>query len=173
MSDPAGITNLCGTHEDILIPSSCLNCTVSGLISRTFLRDDIIKSDDFHGAVYYKELEKYDLSENFLSAIENEFDFCDKNKILKQPSVKGIDEVKSISKKFGISDINLIKPGIGEATRVLLRRIPWKILINKSDIENPMLKHMVHLAEEKGVVVESYNFINYKACGIIKKITDI
>ncbi len=40
-ADPANVTELCGTHEDILIPSSCFNCTVSGLISRTFLRDDI------------------------------------------------------------------------------------------------------------------------------------
>ena len=34
-ADPANVTALCGTHEDILIPSSCLNCTVSGLVSRT------------------------------------------------------------------------------------------------------------------------------------------
>ena len=53
VADPANVTQLCGTHEDILIPSSCLNSTVSGLISRTFLRDYIIGKDDFHGAVYY------------------------------------------------------------------------------------------------------------------------
>ena len=41
IADPANVTELCGTHEDILIPSSCLNSTVSGLVSRTFLRDDI------------------------------------------------------------------------------------------------------------------------------------
>ena len=50
-ADPANVTELCGTHEDLLIPSSCLNCTVSGLVSRTFLRDDIIGKEDFHGAV--------------------------------------------------------------------------------------------------------------------------
>lgn len=37
VSDPANLTDLCGTHDDILIPSSCLNATVTGLISRTFL----------------------------------------------------------------------------------------------------------------------------------------
>lgn len=52
VADPANVTELCGTHEDILIPSSCLNSTVSGLVSRTFLRSDIIGKDDFHGAVY-------------------------------------------------------------------------------------------------------------------------
>ena len=48
IADPANVTELCGTHEDILIPSSCLNSTVSGLVSRTFLRSDIIGKDDFH-----------------------------------------------------------------------------------------------------------------------------
>ena len=33
VADPANMTRLCGTHEDILIPSSCLNSTVSGLSS--------------------------------------------------------------------------------------------------------------------------------------------
>lgn len=32
LADPAGLTELCGTHDDIMIPSSCLNCTISGLI---------------------------------------------------------------------------------------------------------------------------------------------
>ena len=61
-ADPANVTELCGTHEDLLIPSSCLNCTVSGLVSRTFLRDDIIGKEDFHGAVYYGALKNEDLS---------------------------------------------------------------------------------------------------------------
>ena len=73
VADPANVTELCGTHEDILIPSSCLNSTVSGLISRTFLRDDIIGRDDFHGAVYYGELTDSDLSYDFIETIEKEF----------------------------------------------------------------------------------------------------
>ena len=77
VADPANVTELCGTHEDILIPSSCLNCTVSGLVSRTFLRDDIIGPDDFHGAVYYGELADSDLSYAFIDAIERHFRFDD------------------------------------------------------------------------------------------------
>ena len=75
IADPANVTDLCGTHEDILIPSSCLNSTVSGLVSRTFLREDIIGKDDFHGAVYYEELKDADLSYAFIEAIEREFEF--------------------------------------------------------------------------------------------------
>lgn len=73
IADPANVTQLCGTHDDILIPSSCLNSTVSGLISRTFLRDDIIGKDDFHGAAYYGELTDSDLSYDFIETIEKEF----------------------------------------------------------------------------------------------------
>ena len=56
LSDPANVAAVCGTHDDFLIASSCLNSTVSGLLSRTFLRSDIIGPEDFHGAVFYREL---------------------------------------------------------------------------------------------------------------------
>lgn len=74
VADPANMTALCGTHEDILIPSSCLNSTVSGLVSRTFLRSDIIGPEDFHGAVYYGELTESDLSYDFIRTVEAAFD---------------------------------------------------------------------------------------------------
>lgn len=172
VADPANITELCGTHEDIIIPSSCLNCTVSGLISRTFLRNDIIGKDDFHGAIYYEELKKADLSYDFIEKIEKQFD---KESSIKSKMISGlgIDEVYEIAKVFDIDDINLIKPGIGEATRVLLRRIPWKILIDIRYKDDAQLGHLIRLAEEKNVPIEYYPLRHYKCCGIIKKISDI
>lgn len=173
VADPANVTELCGTHEDILIPSSCLNSTVSGLVSRTFLRSDIIGKDDFHGAVYYGELKDSDLSYAFIHAIEKEFSLNSEiDECEKVPEGKGIDEVIAIGEQFGIDDINLIKPGIGEATRVLLRRVPWKILIDERYQNDPQLGHLIRLAEEKNVPVEYYPLTHYKCCGIIKKIAD-
>ena len=172
IADPANVTELCGTHDDILIPSSCLNSTVSGLISRTFLRDDIIGKDDFHGAVYYGELKDSDLSYAFINAIEREFSKENLEEEEKNIVGQGLDEVYEIGKYFGIDDINLIKPGIGEATRVLLRRIPWKILIDEQYKEDPQLEHLVRLAEEKKVEIEYYPLKHYKCCGIIKKVAD-
>ena len=172
IADPANVTELCGTHDDILIPSSCLNSTVSGLISRTFLRSDIIGKDDFHGAVYYGELKDSDLSYEFIHTIENEFEM-DVEKENKCVESSGIDEVKQIAKTFDIDDINLIKPGIGEATRVLLRRVPWKILIDERYKGDPQLGHLVRLAEEKNVSIQYYPMKHYKCCGIIKKMSDI
>ena len=84
----------------------------------------------------------------------------------------GIDEVKELAKKYGIADINLIKPGIGEATRVLLRRVPWKILIDERYKDNPQLEHLIRLADEKNVSVEYCTLNHYKCCGIIKKLAD-
>lgn len=172
IADPANITNYYGTNEDILIPSSCLNSTVSGLISRTFLRDDIIGENDFHGAVYYGELRDKDVSYEFIENIEKYFK---KDNIIHKNiyNSKGIDEVLKIQNKYNVSDINFIKPGIGEATRVLLRRVPWKIIINENNKNDNELNHIIRLAEEKNVNIE-YDFIgNYKVCGIIKNMSDI
>lgn len=201
VADPAGMTELCGTHEDILIPSSCLNSTVSGLISRTFLRDDVIGEKDFHGAVYYGELKDSDLSYEFIETIEKYFTAdtrenpspCmgtgasgkkgdreagnpepgeDPEAGNPEPEEKGIDEVRRIAAAFGIEDINFVKPGIGETTRVLLRRVPWKVLIDERYRGDPELDHVVRLAEEKHVPVEYYPLTHYKCCGMIKKIAD-
>lgn len=172
LADPAGVTELCGTHEDILIPSSCLNCTVSGLISRTFLRSDIIGKDDFHGAVFYEELKDADLSYEFIEAIEREFTLSPgpDGALAKG---RGIDEVKEVAQRYRIEDINLVKPGIGEATRVLLRRVPWKILIDARYKDGRELRHLIRLAKEKQVPVEDYPLRHYKCCGLIKKVSDI
>lgn len=182
LADPADMTELCGTHEDILIPSSCLNSTVSGLVSRTFLREDIIGEKDFHGAVYYGELKDADLSYDFIEAIEKHFKvdtpdvsgnlFSRREAGNSRPREKGIEEVRRIAASFGIKDINFVKPGIGETTRVLLRRVPWKVLVDRRYREDPELGHVIRLAEEKQVPVEAYPLTHYKCCGIIKKIAD-
>ena len=174
IADPANVTELCGTHDDILIPSSCLNSTVSGLISRTVLRDDLIGADDFHGAVYYENLKEADLSYEFIEHIEKEF--VPVNQITvsndKRSESTGMEEVQKIAGQFGIDDINLVKPGIGEATRVLLRRIPWKVLMDERYLESPELQHLLRLAKEKHVPVQTYPMEHYKCCGLIKKMAD-
>lgn len=172
LSDPAGISKEYGTHEDFLIASSCLNSTVSGLLSRTFFRSDIIGNDDFHGAVFYKELKNRDLTYQFINAIEERFpNIIDLRDEKEKKSLSGLEEVNCIKKYFNIEDINLIKPGIGEATRVLLRRLPWKLLVYSLNDEQH-LGHLYQLAKEKGVEVVKYPLKNYLACGIIRSIAD-
>lgn len=169
--DPAGVARIYGTHKDFLIASSCLNSTVSGLISRTFLRSDIIGEKDFHGAVYYGNLKDKDLTYVFINKITEHFNFDLDLKIAEQPNANGLEETRLIAEHFGINDINLVKPSIGEATRVLLRRIPWKILVHSLS-DNKNLGHIYRLAQEKGVKVEQYPLKNYLACGLIKSLAD-
>lgn len=169
LADPARLTGLYGTSEDFLIPSACLNATVSGLFSRTVLNNSVISQDDYHGAVYYEALRPEDMSYAFIEAVEKEFP-QKVNQKKEGHKCSGFTDVENILKKFDISDINLIKPGIGETTRVLMRRIPWKILVrDKTDTE--YIGHILRLCEEKGIEAEEYPFLTYRACGIIKNVS--
>lgn len=178
LADPAGYSNAFGVREDFLIPSACLNSTVSGLISRTVLRPDLIKENDFHGAKYYKELKGFDESNDYLNKISKEFEniydeidkdmgVWEKDEITKN----GEEEIINIIKHLDVKDVNFLKPGIGETTRVLLRRIPHKILVK--NLNDKELNHIFVLANEKNVPVEEYPLKAYKCCGIIKNIKDV
>ena len=178
LADPCGYSNVYGIREDFLIPSACLNSTVSGLVSRTVLRDDLIGKDDFHGAKFYKELKYVDESNNYLDTIsacfKNEYQNIDEtmNHWTEDIITKvGNCDVKNIKQKYDIEDVNFIKPGVGETTRVLLRRIPYKILVD--DLNNQKLKHILILAKEKNVEVEEFDFKAYSCCGIIKNMKDV
>ena len=172
VADPANITDLCGTHDDIMIASSCLNSTVSGLISRTFLREDIIGPDDFHGAAYYGELSNEDRTYEFIEYIESLFRY-DLGTYVSAIDSHGYDEVLRISRDFNVADINHIKPGIGETTRVLLRRVPWRVLVSKEYTDSDELHHVYQLAKERNVEIVPYDLKNYKCCGIIKSLSDV
>ena len=174
LADPAYLTDKCGTHEDFLIPSSCLNATVSGLLSRTFARGDIIGPDDFHGAMFYENLLPDDLTYSFIDAVAARFPEAPtaacpgKND---PAAISAVAEVARIAEDFGLTDINLVKPGIGEATRVLLRRVPWKVLVRRGDGDEA-LAPIVRLAREKGVGLVEYPLLHYRACGLIRALAD-
>lgn len=178
LADPCGYSNVYGIREDFLIPSACLNSIVSGLVSRTVLRDDLIGKDDFHGAKFYKELKYVDESNNYLDTIsacfKNEYQNIDESmKDWTEDIITKVGncDVKNIKQKYDIEDVNFIKPGVGETTRVLLRRIPYKILVD--DLNNQKLKHILILAKEKNVEVEEFDFKAYSCCGIIKNMKDV
>lgn len=171
LADPAGITPLCGTREDFLIPSACLNSTVSGLLSRTIRNDKLTGKADFDGAVYYTELESQDISNDFLEQVEQHmrsvenFDGNDEF----TPNA-GLLEAKKIAEEFHVADLNLVKPGIGETTRVLLRRVPHLILV-RDKTETAYIGHILRLCEEKNVEVVEYPLACYRACGLIRDLS--
>lgn len=179
IADPGYCTTLFGTREDFLIPSACLNSTVSGLVSRTVLNSQYIGKDDFHGAKFYRELLPNDVSNEYVDLMSGEFaDIFAEAKSIASERVReeietrflGMADVKKIQAEFGIESTNYIKPGVGETTRVLLRRVPWKILMR--DPSSPYVKHILMLAAEKGVDVVHIPELNYLCCGIIKSVKE-
>ncbi|MFF0506034.1 phosphoribosyltransferase [Streptomyces fimicarius] len=174
LADPGGCVRTYGTREDFLIPSACLNSTVSGLISRTVLRADLVGPDDFHGGKFYRELADSDVSGLFLDTVAARFDEVagqveDEAKELlaadRAPTWEGWAAVERISEEYGIHDVNLVKPGVGETTRVLLRRVPWKILAKRG--AGADLTHIRLLAEQRGVPVEEVDDLPYSCVGLI------
>ncbi len=168
LADPAGLCEICGTRGDIFIPCSCLNSVVSGLFSRTVLRSDLIFKGDFHGAAYFGELEMFDRTYEFINAIEREIDVLPpfEKHDCGAADGAGLEEARRIAREFGIADLNPVKPSIGEATRVLLRRVPRVILVKS--LESPRTKHLRQLAAEKNVPVREYPLNCYEAVGIIE-----
>ncbi|MGW8603841.1 phosphoribosyltransferase [Streptomyces sp. NPDC055893] len=174
LADPGSCVRTYGTREDFLIPSACLNSTVSGLISRTVLRADLVGPNDFHGGKFYRELAGADVSRAFLDAVAARFEEvgaavdADVKELLaadRTPTWEGWAAVERISEEYGIHDVNLVKPGVGETTRVLLRRVPWKILAKRG--ADADLAHVRLLAEQRGVPVEVVDELPYSCVGLI------
>lgn len=176
LADPGGCVRTYGTREDFLIPSACLNSTVSGLVSRTVLRSDLVGPDDFHGAKFYRELAGSDVSGHFLDTVTDRFGEAaaavdaEVKELLaadRAPTWEGWAAVERISEEYGIHDVNLVKPGVGETTRVLLRRVPWKILAKRGAGAGADLEHIRLLAQQRGVPVEEVDELPYTCVGLI------
>jgi len=174
LADPGRCTPLYGTREDFLIPSACLNSTVSGLVSRTVLNDELIGPGDFHGAKFYAGLAADDVSARFLDTVCARFadvaervakDLPGLRACDRTPDWSGWEAVRRVGLAHGVDDLNLIKPGVGETTRVLLRRVPWKVLVRAG--AGADLTHIRLLAEERGVAVLEVDGIPYACMGLI------
>ncbi|MFE9094167.1 phosphoribosyltransferase [Streptomyces sp. NPDC007264] len=174
LADPGSCVRTYGTREDFLIPSACLNSTVSGLISRTVLRADLVGPRDYHGAKFYRELAGADVSVAFLDAVSARFTEVEETVAARTkellsadrtPTWEGWAAVERISEEYGIHDVNLVKPGVGETTRVLLRRVPWKILARAG--AGADLDHVRLLAAQRGVPVEEVATLPYTCVGLI------
>ncbi|MFD1213620.1 phosphoribosyltransferase domain-containing protein [Arthrobacter sp. GCM10027362] len=175
LADPGHCTTLFGTREDYLIPSACLNATVSGLVSRTVLNRDYIGPGDFHGAKFYAQLAGADRSARFLDAVTARFPEVRQaavrdaaGRLAEAPAAdwSGWEAVVRIGAEYGIANPNLVKPGVGETTRVLLRRVPWQVLANPAARAD--LDHVLLLAEQRGVPVVEVPGLPYSCIGLIR-----
>ena len=135
-------------------------------------RSDIIAPGEFHGAAFYSQWREQDQTYAFLNTVADRFpDTRPRQEEERTFSQSAAEEVSSICAHFGLQDRNLVKPGIGEATRVLLRRMPWMILVRSlHDAEH--LGHLYQLAKEKGTRLVEYPLEHYRACGLIQALAD-
>ncbi|WP_242076354.1 cysteine protease StiP domain-containing protein [Brevundimonas diminuta] len=177
VADPAGCADLAATGEDYLIPSGILNGIVSGLVSRSILNDQI-GDGDFHGCKLLTHLIDSDVTRDFVEQIDGlarevgpqmtrrwstelASDLRDQSRML----------IEGIANRYQVSDLNRLKPGIAESTRAVLRRVPERLLI--SDHEDSALKPLLHLANERGVLVELMATSSvYKAIALITSGSD-
>ncbi|AGX87259.1 cysteine protease StiP family protein [Candidatus Symbiobacter mobilis] len=179
LSDLAGCAHCAASTEDYLIPSSILNATISGLVSRSVL-NDAIGPQDFHGCVVYEEFAPHDLSVWFVEDILRCIDTLraegnvpalppryDRNAIAR--ATMGFLAIEMA--RYGILDRNLIKPGIGEVTRVLLRRLPQRMIVR--DRNAACVQHLLVLAEEKNVPVDERPSLPFHALAIIRSALDV
>ena len=175
IADPGSCATLFGTRDDVLVPSACLNSTVCGLVSRTVLNDDLIGPGMFHGAKVYSELAGEDRSAAFLDAISSQFRNVADRVAARWPVVyaadrsvtfAGLRAVSRVQAEFGLPTTHLVKPGVGEATRVLLRRLPWQVLVRPDCLG--MLEHLLMLAQDRGVPVVEYPDMPYSCIGLVR-----
>ena len=73
-----------------------------------------------------------------------------------------------IMQKYAIHQVNFVKPGIGEATRVMLRRVPQLLLLRNQHAA--AVQHLCRLATEKNVPIAIDAHLPYQAVALIKDI---
>ncbi|MFI9507142.1 phosphoribosyltransferase [Nocardia sp. NPDC052566] len=177
LADPGHCVRTYGTRDDFLIASACLNSTVSGLISRTVLNETLIGPGDFHGAKFYRDLAVDDVSERLLDTVSDAFDAVRPRVPAalaavrdgdRTPTWTGWASVDRVREEYGIASVNFVKPGVGETTRVLLRRLPWRVLVRDADA--PEHAHIRLLAAARGVPVEVVPDLAYSCMGLIKDV---
>lgn len=154
IADPAGRADLAATDEDYLVPSGLLNAIVSGLVSRSILNSELVRPGDFHACVHYPEFAAHDVSRAFVDSVDSLAPAQPGRLTPARPdSAERCDRaVAELMARFGATDRNRVKPGIAEATRAVLRRVPERLLLRDPDDHD--VRHLLHLAAEKGVEVD-------------------
>jgi hypothetical protein len=179
LADPCGRAWLAASGDDWLIPSGILGATVSGLISRSILNDDIAASGDFHGCMVWSHLRPHDRTRAFIDAVWPHVEAALPQAPAavwtaahRQPLASASGAViDAIAARHGVTNRNRIKPGIAEATRAILRRAPERIFID--DPADPDLAALIHLAGDANIPLDRLpgGVAPYRAITLIKPIS--
>ena len=175
VADPAGCASLAATPEDYLIPSGILGAIASGLVSRSVLSDDLVGEGEFHACRHLTEHAHADRSRAFIAAVEAAAP-SDAGHPAWSPAKAAASReactalVEALMTEFAVSNRNRIKPGIAEATRAVLRRLPEAVFVR--DRDDAEVAHLLHLAAQMQVPVQERELGNYRAVTLIAKAGD-
>ncbi|MGO7279547.1 cysteine protease StiP domain-containing protein [Rhizobium leguminosarum] len=186
LADPAGRSWLAASGEDWLIPSGILGSTVSGLISRSILNADVVGTGDFHACVQWDHLEAHDISKKFVdtiwshseAALEVQADdplyrvasvWADADRSLHRTNANRAVELVRV--RTNVTNLNRIKPGIAEATRAILRRVPEMVFVSSEDDKD--LSALMHLVRARNIpyTVAPEAIHPYRAVTLIQKVS--
>ena len=180
IADPAGVAGLAASGDDYLIPCSILNAVISGLVSRTVLHREHEIAKGFHGCVFYEDLRPHDRSRWFVDAVARDVetamaaDAC-APAVWSRESRRRRQKITAtfladVASRYGISDRNRIKPGLGETTRALLRRVPDRILVKTQEGDD--LSHLLLLARRRCIAVEQRPDLPFRAVALLRSLGD-
>ena len=125
-------------------------CTVSGLISRTFLHEGLR-----HAARFETDLISADSSLEYVNRIEHLM--LEENHVSITPGIRPINAAKralELGRAYGAQNPHHVKPSLGEAWRTLLRRQPRALLLGPEHAEQTAIRAF---AEHKNVAVYSFD----------------
>lgn len=171
ISDIGGCADLAATYDDYAIPSGILSATVSGLVSRSILNERIGR-DQFHGCVLYEGLKAHDQTGWFLDQVTAAMADAPPQPLPEDRRAERRRVTEAClarwRRDYQIRELNHIKPGVAEATRVMLRRVPARLLLR--DAAHPDVTHLHWLAERKGVPISLDPDMPYNAAAFIQAI---
>jgi hypothetical protein len=174
VSDIGGVADVAATTDDYAMPSGILNATVSGLTSRSIL-NQAIGPRDFHGCVFYADFAAHDRTTWFLDQVAGQFASVAPEPVRHDPGERRerrrlmVDFLGRIDARYRIADRNFVKPGVAEATRVLLRRWPERLLLR--DRDEPDIEHLRLLAEQKRIPIAVDPTMPIQAAALIKDLS--
>lgn len=174
LADPCGVSWLAASDDDWLIPFGIMGAPVSGLISRS-----IWSSEGLHGCVKCDHLSEFECSRLLVDTVAGCRRSLDLAAIPASPwvpqeyvhlKIRSEQVISSLAAEYDISSINRIKPGIAEATRAVLRRVPEHVLVRS--VNDPDVALLVYLAREKNITITEVGdrIGQYRAVTIIKKV---
>jgi len=142
------------------------------------LPDTVIGPGDFHGCLFYEEFAEHDLSCWFVDQVFKEIEHQHNTRQARTNGISPDQRLRlrqtrenflaDMQRRFGVRSLHHVKPGLGEATRVLLRRLPQCVLVRDPDL--PQVAHLLILAQEKRVPMLIDAALPYLAAAIIQEI---